>query len=74
MDGGRGRGHADKRSRDKTGGKYYRADSADTMRQIYAEIDRLEKTEVEVKKYEHYDELYGRWRWPGWPCSCWKWF
>jgi Ca-activated chloride channel family protein len=43
---------------DKTGGKYYRADSADTMRRIYAEIDRFEKTEVEVKKYEHYDELY----------------
>jgi Ca-activated chloride channel family protein len=43
---------------DKTGGKYYRADSADTMRKIYAEIDSLEKTEVEVKKYEHFDELY----------------
>jgi Ca-activated chloride channel family protein len=43
---------------DKTGGKYYRADSADTMRQIYAQIDSFEKTEVEVKKYEHYDELY----------------
>ena len=43
---------------DKTGGKYYRADSADTMRRIYEEIDSLEKTEVEVKKYEHYDELY----------------
>ena len=44
---------------DKTGGKYYRADSADTMRRIYAEIDSLEKTKVEVKKYEHFDELYG---------------
>jgi Ca-activated chloride channel family protein len=43
---------------DKTGGKYYRADSADTMRKIYAEIDSLEKTDVEVKKYEHFDELY----------------
>jgi len=43
---------------DMTGGKYYRADSADTMRRIYAEIDSLEKTEVEVKKFEHFDELY----------------
>jgi Ca-activated chloride channel homolog len=43
---------------DKTGGKYFRADSADTMRRIYAEIDSMEKTEVEVKKYEHFDELY----------------
>jgi len=41
-----------------TGGKYYRADSADTMRRIYAEIDSFEKTEVEVKKFEHFDELY----------------
>jgi Ca-activated chloride channel family protein len=43
---------------DMTGGKYYRADSADTMRRIYAEIDSLEKTEVDVKKFEHFDELY----------------
>jgi Ca-activated chloride channel homolog len=42
----------------KTNGRYYRADSAETLRNIYAEIDRLEKTEAEVKKYEHYDELF----------------
>lgn len=42
----------------KTGGKYYRADNADTLRAIYAEIDRLEKTEAEVKKYQRYRELY----------------
>jgi Ca-activated chloride channel family protein len=45
---------------DMTGGKYFRADSADTMRKIYSEIDRLEKSEVEVKKYQHYDELFGQ--------------
>jgi Ca-activated chloride channel family protein len=44
----------------ETGGKYYRADTADTMRKIYADIDRLETTEVEVKKYQHYDELFGQ--------------
>jgi Ca-activated chloride channel homolog len=44
----------------QTGGKYYRADTADTMRKIYADIDRLETTEVEVKKYQHYDELFGQ--------------
>jgi Ca-activated chloride channel family protein len=44
---------------EKTNGKYYRADSADTLRHIYSEIDRLEKSEVEVKKYQHYDELFG---------------
>lgn len=42
-----------------TGGKYYRADSADMFRRIYAEIDKLEKSEAVVKKYEHYDELFG---------------
>jgi Ca-activated chloride channel family protein len=44
----------------QTNGKYYRADTADTLRQIYADIDRLETTEVEVKKYQHYDELFGQ--------------
>ena len=43
---------------EKTGGKYYRADSADIFRRIYAEIDRLEKSEAEVKKFQHYDELF----------------
>ena len=41
----------------KTGGKYYRADSTDTLQKIYDEIDQLEKTEVEVKKYVHIEEL-----------------
>jgi Ca-activated chloride channel family protein len=42
----------------KTGGKYYRADSTDTLRRIYDEIDQLEKTEVEVKKYVRVQELF----------------
>jgi Ca-activated chloride channel family protein len=45
---------------EKTGGKYYRADSADIFRRIYSEIDRLEKSIVEVKKYQHYKELFAR--------------
>lgn len=44
---------------DKTGGKYYRADSAETLRNIYGEIDKLEKTEIEAKKFQFYEELYG---------------
>ena len=43
---------------EKTGGKYYRADSTDTLRKIYAEIDQLEKTEVEVKKFVRRYELF----------------
>lgn len=42
---------------EKTGGKYYRADTSETMRRIYAEIDKLEKTEVETKRHAYYDEL-----------------
>jgi Ca-activated chloride channel family protein len=42
----------------KTGGKYYRADTADTLRKIYDDIDRLEKTEVETKKYVNVDERF----------------
>jgi Ca-activated chloride channel homolog len=43
---------------EKTGGKYYRADSSDTLRRVYAEIDQLEKTEIEVKKYVRRFELF----------------
>jgi len=46
---------------DKTGGKYYRADNTTALRNIYAEIDRLEKTEIEVKKFQQYRELFA---WP----------
>lgn len=42
----------------RTGGKYYRADKTETLRSIYDEIDRLEKTDVEVKKYQRYQELF----------------
>jgi len=43
---------------DKTGGKYYRADNAEKFRQIYAEIDKLEKTEATISKYTEYKELF----------------
>ena len=43
---------------DKTGGKYYRADNAEKFKQIYDEIDKLEKTEASVKKYTQFTELF----------------
>jgi Ca-activated chloride channel homolog len=43
---------------DMTGGKYYRADNAEKFQSIYAEIDQLEKTEAEVKKYAQHTELF----------------
>ena len=45
---------------DKTGGKYYRADNAERFRQIYAEIDKLEKTEAVINKFAQYDEWFPR--------------
>ena len=43
---------------DKTGGKYYRADNAERFQQIYAEIDKLEKTEAIINKFTQFDELF----------------
>ena len=36
---------------DKTGGKYFRATNNDELREIYGEIDSLEKTQLEVRSY-----------------------
>jgi Ca-activated chloride channel family protein len=41
-----------------TGGKYYRADNAEKFQAIYSEIDKLEKTEADVKKFAHHTELF----------------
>lgn len=49
----------------RTGGKYYRADSAATLKGIYAEIDQLEKSEVEMKKYRYFEELFPWFTVPG---------
>ena len=46
---------------DATGGKYYRADSTDSLRGIYDEIDELEKTKVVIKKFQRFEELL---HWP----------
>jgi len=46
-----------------TGGKYYRADNTENFQKIYAEIDKLEKSEAEIKKYTQFQELF----W--WPSS-----
>ena len=36
---------------DKTGGKYFRATDTDSLASVYAEIDKLEKTKTEEKRY-----------------------
>lgn len=42
----------------ETGGKYYRATDNASLKSIYAEIDKLEKTKVEISSYKHYAELF----------------
>lgn len=44
-----------------TGGKYYRAVNEEALREIYAEIDTLEKSEVQVTDYQTYEELFLAW-------------
>lgn len=41
-----------------TGGKYFRAENTSGLRRIYDEIDQLEKTEIEIEKYQRYRELF----------------
>lgn len=41
----------------RTGGRYYRADSTETLRKIYEEIDQLEKSEMEVQQFAFFEEL-----------------
>jgi Ca-activated chloride channel family protein len=50
---------------DETGGKYYRADNAEKFRQIYADIDKLEKTEAVINKYAEFHELFPWFAWSG---------
>lgn len=50
---------------DRTGGKYYRATDTAAFRQIYQEIDRLEKTEAEIRKYQRYHEVFAWFAVPG---------
>jgi len=44
-----------------TGGQYFRATNNKALKDIYAEIDKLEKTRIEVKAYRSYTELFYDW-------------
>lgn len=50
-----------KKMADDTGGKYWRATSYSGMKEIFQEIDRLERTTIEVNKFTRYSELYQSW-------------
>jgi Ca-activated chloride channel family protein len=44
-----------------TRGAYYRAVNDEALRQIYAEINELETSKVQVTNYQTYDELFLLW-------------
>lgn len=41
-----------------TGGKYFRATDEAGLQRVYAEIDKLEKTEIQLNVYKRYSEEY----------------
>lgn len=43
---------------DETGGQFFRATDTESLEKIYKEIDRMEKTTHELKKFEHHSELF----------------
>jgi len=46
-----------KRIAEITGGEYFRATDTESLRDIYARIDELEKTEIEQRRYRRFAEL-----------------
>ncbi len=42
----------------ETGGKFFRATDTQSLEHIYGEIDRMEKTTHQLKKFEHHSELF----------------
>ena len=47
-----------------TGARYFRATSTEKLQEIYALIDALEKTEVKMREFTDYHELYALALWP----------
>jgi Ca-activated chloride channel family protein len=41
-----------------TGGRFFRAKDGEGLRDVYAEIDELEKTERQDVRYTDYEDLY----------------
>lgn len=47
-----------KKIADMTGGQYFRAADTESLRQIYTQIDKLEKTKIEENGYKQYEPLF----------------
>lgn len=51
-----------------TGGQYFRATDTESLREIYRQIDKMEKHAVETVKYEEWHELFAWLALPGLMC------
>ena len=47
-----------------TGGEYFRAQDQQGLREVFRQIDRLEKTEITVENFVSYEEKYFWFLWP----------
>lgn len=50
-----------KRVSEITDGLFFRAENMDELRKVYKEIDAMEKTEIEVEIFTHYEERFMPW-------------
>lgn len=48
-----------------TDGQYFRATSEEKLESIYEEIGEMEKTEIKVREYVDYEEMFASFLWPG---------
>lgn len=46
-----------------TGGRYFRATGNTVLKDIFSEIDQLEKTQMDVKHFSHTEDNYMLWAW-----------
>ncbi len=55
---------------DKTRGLYFRAEDVEGLQKIYDTIDKLEKTQIKMKTYAEYNELYSYFLIPAFVLLC----
>ncbi|MDR2693419.1 MAG: VWA domain-containing protein [Chitinispirillales bacterium] len=48
-----------------TGGAFFRAQNSESLKMIYEEIDRMEKTEIKSVSHVSYSEYFYKWLWVG---------
>jgi len=48
-----------------TGGAFFRAQNAESLKKIYEEIDQMEKTEIKSISHVSYSEYFYKWLWIG---------